>query len=58
MSELLSHPDFPKLLNAIEIYIDRKVLPQMNTMNAMYKIAENTIREKFEVKENEEVLAL
>ena len=31
VSELLSHPDFPKLLNAIEICIDRKFLPQMNS---------------------------
>ncbi len=58
VSELLSHPDFPKLLNAIEIYIDRKVLPQMNTVNAMYKLAENTIKENFEVKEHDEVIAL
>ena len=58
VSELLSHPDFPKLLSAIEVYIDRKVLPQMNAMNAMYKIAESTIKENFEVTKNDEVIAL
>jgi len=58
VSELLAHPDFPHLLSAIEIYIDLKVLPQMNTMNAMYKIAESTIKEKFVVAENDEVMAL
>lgn len=45
ISEFIAHADFPQLLSAMEIYIDRKVLPQMNTMNAMYKYAEQTIRE-------------
>ena len=58
VSELLAHPDFPKLLNAVEMYIDRKVLPQMNTMNAMYKIAESAIKNNFEVTDNDEVIAL
>lgn len=58
VSELLAHPDFPRLLSAVEVYIDRKVLPQMNTMNAMYKIAESTIKENFDVADNDEVIAL
>ena len=58
LSELISHPDFPKLLSAIEIYIDRKVLPQMNTMNAMYKIAEKTIRDKNDIIGKDEIIAL
>lgn len=58
VSELLAHPDFSRLLSAVEVYIDRKVLPQMNTVNAMYKIAEGTIKEKFEVADNDEVIAL
>ena len=37
--------------------IDRKVLPQMNTMNAMYKYAEQTIKENVEVPENDEMMA-
>jgi len=58
VSELLAHPDFPRLLNAVEVYIDRKVLPQINAMNAMYKVAENVIKDNFEVTENDEVIAL
>ena len=29
ISELLAHTDFQQLLSALEVYIDRKVLPQM-----------------------------
>ena len=58
VSELLAHPEFSRLMSAVEIYIDRKVLPQMNTMNAMYKILENTIKEKFEVADNDEGITL
>ena len=58
VSELIAHPDFPKLLNAIEIYIDRKIFPQMNAMNVMYKLAENSIKDNFTVKGNDEIIAL
>jgi len=58
LSELISHPDFPQLMRAIEIYIDRIILPQMNTMNAMYKIAEKTIKDKCEVTENDEMITI
>jgi hypothetical protein len=58
LSELISHPDFPKLINAMEIYIDRKILPQMNTMNAMYKYAEKTIRDKHDVPDTDEMITL
>ncbi|GHU81741.1 hypothetical protein FACS1894191_8670 [Clostridia bacterium] len=57
ISEFIAHADFPQLLSAMEIYIDRKVLPQMNTMNAMYKYAEQTIKENTEVPENDEMMA-
>ena len=30
----------------------------MNMMNAMYKIAETTIKEKFEVADNDEIISL
>ncbi len=56
ISELLAHPDFPQLLNALEIYIDRKIQPQMNTMNALYKAAETMITENFETAENDEIM--
>jgi transcriptional regulator with XRE-family HTH domain len=58
ISEMLSHPDFQPLLRTMEIYIDRKVLPQMNTMNAMYKVVEEKLKDQFEIKENDEVIAL
>ena len=56
VSELLSHLDFQQLLSAIEIYVDRKVLPQMSTVNAMYKFAEKTITENFKVSNRDEVI--
>ena len=58
LSELISHSDFPSLLRAIEVYVDRKVLPQMNTLNAMYKVAENAIKDKFETADNDEIIVL
>jgi len=57
VSELLTHPDFQQLLTAIEIYIDRKVLPQMSAANAMYKFTEKTITENFKVSSRDEVIA-
>lgn len=57
ISEFLSHTDFPQLLSGMEIYIDRKVLPQMNTMNAMYKFAEQTIKENATVPDGDETMA-
>ena len=57
ISEFIAHADFPQLLSAMEIYIDRKVLPQMNTMNAMYRFAEQTIKENAEVPEDDAVMA-
>jgi transcriptional regulator with XRE-family HTH domain len=57
ISEFLAHPDFPKLLSAMEIYIDRKVLPQMNTMNAMYKMTEQALKENTDISDSDELLA-
>jgi hypothetical protein len=57
ISEFLSHKDFPDLLSAMEVYIDRKVLPQMNVINAIYRATESTIRENFDVEENDEIMA-
>ena len=56
ISELISHEDFPNLLSAMEVYIDRKILPQMNVLNSLYTATESTIREKFAVDENDEVM--
>ena len=57
VSELLSHADFQQLSSAIEVYIDKKLLPHMNTMNAVYKLAETTIKENYAVEENDEIMA-
>ena len=57
ISELLSHPGFPRLLIAMEIYIDGKVLPQLRTMNAMYKYAGHTIEENTDVPDGDKMLA-
>ena len=45
VSELLSHADFQQLLSAVEVYIDKKMLPQMQTLNAVYRLAETSIKE-------------
>ncbi|MDL2293463.1 helix-turn-helix domain-containing protein [Ruminococcaceae bacterium OttesenSCG-928-D13] len=58
LSELMAHRDFPALMRALEIYVDRKVLPQMNNMNAMYKFAEQTIRDNLTIEDDDEVMAL
>jgi hypothetical protein len=41
----------------MEIYIDRKVLPQMNTMNAMYQFTEQALKENTDISDNDELLA-
>ena len=39
ISELISHADFQQLLNAIKVYIDKKMLPQMNKSGGQCKCA-------------------
>jgi len=56
VSELLSHGDFQKLLSAMEVYIDKKLLPHMNQMNAVYKLAETTIKENYDVEDGDEII--
>jgi len=58
VSELISHPNFSALMDAMEIYIDRKISPQINTMNAIYKIAENAIKNNYDVAENDNIITL
>jgi transcriptional regulator with XRE-family HTH domain len=57
ISKFIAHADFPQLLHAMEIYIDRKVLPQMNTMNAMYQFTEQALKENTDISGNDELLA-
>ena len=56
VSELLSHDDFQKLLSAMEVYIDKKLLPHMNQMNAVYKLAETSIKENYVVEDGDEII--
>ena len=58
LSEIISHDDFSKLMSATEIYVDRKIVPQMNAMNAMYKLTEKSVRDKFDIADNDEIIAL
>ena len=57
VSELLAHPDFVRLMQSVEIYIDRKVLPQIFGMNVVYQAAQDTIQERFDGGDNEEIIA-
>jgi len=56
VSELISHPDAESLFNAIEVYIDRKIHTQVKTMNAVYKMAEETIKANFDMADNDEYM--
>ena len=58
VSELLSHPAAPQLFSVMEVYIDRKILPQMNTMNAVYKMAEEAIRENYDVDDGDNYMKI
>ena len=58
VSEVLTHEDFLSLLSAVEIYVDRKVLPQMNTINQLYKFAEETIKAQGITNDGDEVIKL
>ena len=58
LSEIIAHADFPALLSAIEIYVDRKVMPQINAVNQMYQLAEETIKAQGIAQDGDEVLAL
>jgi len=58
ISELLSHDDFGQLINAVEVYIDKKMMPQMQTLSAVYRLAETTIKENYSADDKrDEVLA-
>jgi hypothetical protein len=57
LSEIISHEDFNALLNAVEIYVDRKVVPQMNTLNQLYQLAEEKIKEQGIAKDGDGILS-
>lgn len=56
ISELMSHSDFTQFMHSMEVYIDRKILPQMNTMNAIYKFAEQAIRDNCDVLDDDGII--
>jgi hypothetical protein len=39
LSEIITHTDFAELLAAMEIFIDRKITPNMEIVNASYKMS-------------------
>jgi len=49
LSALITHPDFFKLLTAVEIYLDRTICHQVNSWNAVFELAEQKIREQYKV---------
>jgi len=57
VSELLSHPDFQQLLSAIEVYIDKKLMPHLKSINDVFKLVETTIKENYTVADNDEIMA-
>ncbi len=58
VSELISHPTAPQLFSVMEVYIDRKIMPQMNTMNAVYKVAEEAIRENYDIADGDDYMKI
>lgn len=57
IGELIAEPNFANLMQAVEIYIDRKLLPQISTMNGIYKLAETAIKENYSVSDDDEIIS-
>ena len=57
VSEILSHADFVQLMTTVEMYIDRKIMPQIASLNVMYQALESTIKEHFDGEDNDEIVA-
>ncbi|MCL2638154.1 MAG: helix-turn-helix domain-containing protein [Oscillospiraceae bacterium] len=53
LSALIAHPDFFKLLTAVEIYLDRTIDTQVKSWNAVFELAEHKIREQYKVGGND-----
>jgi transcriptional regulator with XRE-family HTH domain len=58
LSELISHPDFFKLLTAVEIYLDRMICPQVNSWNAVFELAEQKIREQYGISGDDKTIEI
>lgn len=57
ISELLAHSDFLQLISALEVYIDGKISAQAENMNAVFKLAEETLKENTSVSDNDDIMA-
>ncbi len=57
VSELLAHEDFPQHISAMEVYIDGKISDQVANMNAVFKFAEQILKENVNVSDNDEVMS-
>lgn len=57
VSELLAHEDFPQLISAMEVYIDGKISDQVSNMNAVFKFAEQILKENVNASDNDEVMS-
>lgn len=55
VSELIANPDFIELSRAMEVYVDRKIQLQINSLNAIYQFAEKTLEEEVGDKLDNEV---
>ncbi len=58
VSELLAHPDFARLMQSVEIYIDRKLISQIGQVNALYQLAEGALKENFAIQGEDENISL
>ncbi len=58
INELLSYKDLPDLLTAIEIFVAGKITAGANDMNAVFSIAEATIKSKIDIDPQDETMAL
>lgn len=58
INELLSYKDLPDLLTAIEIFVAGKITAGANDMNAVFSIAEATIKSKVDIEPQDETIAL
>lgn len=58
INELLSYKDLPDLLTAIEIFVAGKITAGANDMNAVFSIAEATIKSKVDIETKDETIAL
>lgn len=57
LCELITHPDFPEWLAALEVYLDRKVLENLEIVNTSYRVMLDTILNNVKPEERDEYIA-